>query len=546
MELYGVFVVGTLLALAVSLPAVFIRNHLAARLREAEQRSAAWRRSLEAELPDALLTIDEAGVIQSFNPAAEKLFGYSSEEALGESISLLIPATSSTTSGYGLNSLHAARKTPDGIGLEVTGQAKGGKPLLLDLRISEVRDGDRRLFRLLARDLSWQREAEQSIQELKFLEALLHSIPAPMLVLDHEGAVVRLNRAFEEFSGYRAGEVLGRYYWELVTPGEENWARQKVEIGQLIAAGTLRQGEILWKNKADETRPVHLVIAPLQMASAPAAHAIVIGFPLSEQRADRATQPSGLEAVERLASGIANQFNELLTSINGYSELVLHTLDAKDPLRRDIEEIRKAGERAAALTSQLLAFSGKQPLRPSVFNLNELIKQMKPMLEMLAGPKIRLTTALDPDLGLVQADQRWIEQTVLNLAVNARDAMPEGGELTLATANVRLSEAEAGRTVQLPPGDYVALTVRDTGCGMDAEQQAHVFEPFFTTKRSKQAPGLGLSAVYGIVRSSAGGVTVESAPGCGASVRIYLPRFKESRAAEKPARGLHLVRGAGA
>ena len=233
-----------------------------------------------------------------------------------------------------------------------------------------------------------------------------------------------------------------------------------------------------------------------------------------------------MESIGKLAGGIAHEFNNLLTPIIGYSELVLNQTRNDDPLRQHIEEIKKAGERAASLTRQLLAYSRKQVLQPRVLDLNAVIAELDKMLRRLIGADIELVTRLAPELGRVKIDPGQIEQIVINLAVNARDAMPQGGKLTIETTNAQLDEAYARKNVAVTPGQYVMLSVSDTGCGMDAQTQSHLFEPFFTTKEIGKGTGLGLSMVYGIVKQSGGDIWVYSEIGRGTVFKIYLPRAK--------------------
>ena len=235
-------------------------------------------------------------------------------------------------------------------------------------------------------------------------------------------------------------------------------------------------------------------------------------------------QAQKMESIGKLASGIAHDFNNLLTAIIGYSELVLNQTRNDDPLRQHIEEIKKAGERAASLTRQLLAYSRKQVLQPRVLDLNAVIAELDKMLRRLIGADIELVTRLAPELGQVKIDPSQIGQIVINLAVNARDAMPQGGKLTIETTNAQLDEAYARKNVAVTPGQYVMLSVSDTGCGMDAQTQSRVFEPFFTTKEIGKGTGLGLSMVYGIVKQSGGDIWVYSEIGRGTVFKIYLPR----------------------
>ena len=255
---------------------------------------------------------------------------------------------------------------------------------------------------------------------------------------------------------------------------------------------------------------------------------------LLRRRDEQLRQSQKMEAVGRLSGGIAHDFNNLLSVIIGYSESLEQRLAPKDPLRKSAEEIRKAGERAASLTHQLLAFSRQQVLQPQILDLNALVSDMGTMLRRLIGMHIELTTKLATELGVVKAEQSQIEQVIVNLVVNARDAMPEGGKLLIETSNLDVNENLARSFSFLQPGPYVLLTVRDTGVGMDADTRRHIFEPFFTTKGPGKGTGLGLATVYGVVKQSGGGVIVDSKPGKGSTFKIFLPQTRESAVVPAP------------
>ena len=253
-----------------------------------------------------------------------------------------------------------------------------------------------------------------------------------------------------------------------------------------------------------------------------------LGMDITERKALEAQllQAQKMEAVGRLAGGVAHDFNNLLMAIMGYGELIRSSLIKDDPLYKYSEDILKASERAASLTQQLLAFSRRQVMQPQVLNLNRVAADLEKMLRRLIGEHIDLEIVAGPDLGLVKADPGQINQIIMNLAVNARDAMPTGGRLILSTANIDFTASHQCYSETAPPGRYVRLAVSDTGSGMDAATLNHLFEPFFTTKEMGKGTGLGLPMVYGIVKQNHGYVEVESQPGQGTTFNIYLPRLE--------------------
>ncbi|HJQ20040.1 MAG TPA: response regulator [Gemmatimonadaceae bacterium] len=265
----------------------------------------------------------------------------------------------------------------------------------------------------------------------------------------------------------------------------------------------------------------------------------VIGTTVERHRAERAfRQSQRLEAVGRLASGVAHDFNNMLSAMTGYTEIVLQDLKPDDPHRDDLKEVLSAASRAAGLTRQLLAFSRQQVMQPRLMSMNDVVTGMEKMVQRLIGQEIQLSIQLDPNVDWVKADPGQLEQVLLNLCVNARDAMPNGGRLTIETANTRLdaSRMQDHTIASAEPGDYVMLAVTDTGTGMDADTRARIFEPFFTTKGPEKGTGLGLATVYGIVKQSAGEIFVYSEVGHGSSFKVFLPRSTEMPGAtETPA-----------
>lgn len=295
-----------------------------------------------------------------------------------------------------------------------------------------------------------------------------------------------------------------------------------------LKTGAVEGFEVQWKTRNGETIITRLS-GNVVVAEGGATECEMIAENVTEHRAleEQLRQSQKMEAVGRLAGGIAHDFNNLLTIIKGHSELLLSELKPRDPTRKEVEGVMRAADRAASLTRQLLAFSRRQLLSPKILDLNAIVSNMNKMLARLLGEDIRLTTELEPHLGLIKADPNQIEQVIMNLAVNARDAMPSGGSLCIATSNLELQNEFRPGEICLLPGSYVMLSIKDNGLGMDSVTASRVFEPFFTTKEPGKGTGLGLSTVYGIVKQSEGEIWVESTPGKGTAFYISFPRMEQ-------------------
>lgn len=380
-------------------------------------------------------------------------------------------------------------------------------------------------------DITGQRKAAEGMRSLV---TAIEQAGETIVITDLKGTIQYCNPAFEKVSGYSKREALGRNPRLLKSGkhGDEFYAR----MWATITKGKVWAGRLTNRKKDGTLFEEDATISPIRDADDRITGFVAVKRDVTEQlELERQfRQAQKLESLGRLAGGVAHDFNNLLTVINGYSDLLLKLWKAPDPLRFYAEEIRTAGGRAASLTKQLLAFSRKQVIEPGVVDLNATIRESAPMLQRLIGEDVALVTRLDDSLGRVMADPDQMHQVIMNLAVNARDAMPDGGKLEIETGNADLA-ADGGSAghPDAVPGRYVLMAVTDTGHGIDDAIRQHIFEPFFTTKEEGKGTGLGLSTVYGIVRQSGGWIEVRSEVGVGSSFQVYLPRV-DAAPAEAP------------
>ena len=443
---------------------------------------------------------------------------------------------------------------PDSQGLETFMRARRGapdEPIVvisgLDderLALEAVRSGAQDYLvkgriegHLLARVLRYAVERKRAEQELvareeRFRALVEHSADA-IALLDRAGTLIYASHSTERVLGHRADEVLGRSALDLIHP--EDVAAVSGRLLELQDhPGALVVMEARYRHKDGSWRYGECSVS--NRLADPSVRALVLNYrEITERRRLEAQlrQAQKMEAVGRLAGGVAHDFNNVLTAIFGYADLINEELPEGHHARQDLGEIRKAAQRASTLTRQLLAFSRQQVLQPVVLSLNDLVQDIENMLVRLIGEDVQLRLGLSPHAGNVRADAGQIQQVLMNLVVNARDAMPAGGKLLIETAGTELTEQYAESHQPVLPGAYVMLAVSDTGVGMDAETKARIFEPFFTTKEKGRGTGLGLSTVYGIVKQSGGYVWVYSEPGRGTTFKLYFPRVDAP--AETPA-----------
>jgi PAS domain S-box-containing protein len=478
--------------------------------------------TLFEESGDALFLFDPATeAMIDVNPMAERLCGFPYTELLRMQVTYLF--RSSVNGG-----LHRLRHAFQRTGLFHSQEDfllrhhKDGVWLPVNLTVTRLHARPKTLGLITARDVSERKQFEASLlHERHLLHSLMDNMPDRIWFKDAQGRFLRINKAKADSHGLASPD-------EAVNKTDRDFFRAEFaeqtanEERDVMSAGRPLVGQEQ-KITYDQGREVWVSVTkvPLRDPKGETIGTFGIARDITEHKRleEQLRQSQKMEAVGRLAGGVAHDFNNLLTVILGYGSLLLEQTAASDPRYEPIRLIRTTAERAAALTRQLLAFSRKQLLMPVVLDLNTVVTDVAPMLRRLIGEDIRLLTDLAPGLGPIKADRNQLEQILVNLAVNARDAMPTGGRLTIATRNEDGDEPGGPR--------HVVLTVRDTGHGMDEHTRAHLFEPFFTTKEVGKGTGLGLATVYGIVQQSGGTIAVDSAPGAGAAFRIILPRVEE-------------------
>jgi two-component system cell cycle sensor histidine kinase/response regulator CckA len=551
------------------------RKRAEAALRESEAR----KRAILESAMDCIITMDHEGLIVDWNPAAEKTFGYTSAEAIGQEMApMIIPQRLREQHRHGL-----ARYLSTGIAkvigqrLELSAAHRDGTEFPIELTITKIESTGAPLFTGYLRDITERKRAENRLSAQytvtlalaesntidegasKILQAICESLDweyGSLWTVDRSPNVLRcsqvwqaLGAAADEFEAVSRGSVFapgaglpGRVWndskavWIADVVEDPNFPRSitaaKVGLHSACAfpirfhSETVGVVEFLSRSIREPDPDVLAMMVTIGSQ---------IGQFLGRKRVEDALRESEeqlrqsqkLEAIGQLAGGVAHDFNNLLTAINGYSSLALRRLGEDHPVSAYLVEIKGAGDRAANLTRQLLAFGRKQLLQPLAINLNDIVGDMIKLLKRLIGEDVQLITKPSANLKQIKADPGQLEQVLVNLVVNARDAMPRGGTVTIETANIKLDGAYASTHVGVIPGDYVMLAISDTGTGIDHDTQSRIFEPFFTTKEKGKGTGLGLSTVYGIIRQSGGNIWVYSELGKGTTFKVYLPQVEE-------------------
>jgi len=494
---------------------------------------------LEA-LPDAVVAVDRDGIIVQLNSQTQELFGYNRDELIGQNIEILVPETYRSQHHQRRESFAQTPKTRRmGAGLDLYGRRRNGSEFPVEISLSPV-STEKEWFVLSAiRDISdrkriaeelrraneelHRRTAEQLGEYRSRLASIVDSSEDAILSKDLTGIVMSWNRGAERMYGYPAEEVVGKHI-SILAPSDRSDEVSKI-LQKIVDGETVDHYESVRVTKDGRPLDVSLSVSPLTNAIGEVVGASVIARDITSQKRAEAQmrQSQKMEAIGRLAGGVAHDFNNVLGIINACTEFLRDRIDSAAEASIYVDNIRNAIERGTALTRQLLTFSRTSAIQPQILDLNDRLKDIGKLLRPLLGDDIEVLIVSRSASAVIEADPGQLDQVVVNLAVNARDAMPRGGKFILETGAAQFDEAFAAQHQAMSAGKYVQLAVSDTGHGMDETTVSRIFEPFFTTKEPGKGTGLGLATVYGIVKQSAGHIFVYSEPGHGTTFKIYLP-----------------------
>ena len=495
--------------------------------------------SLLESLPDAIVAVDHDGTIVQVNSQTEALFGYDRDELLGQRIEVLVPERyRSQHSDHRQDFAAAARTRRMGAGLDLHGRRRNGTEFPVEISLSPVTTPGGTIVLSAIRDISdnkriaeelrraneelHRKTAEQLGEYRSRLVSIVDSSEDAILSKALDGTITSWNKGAERIYGYAPDEVVGKHI-SLLAPADRH--DEITEILQKIAKGDgVEHHESVRLAKDGRHLNVSISVSPLRDASGAIVGASVIARDITAQKRaeNQLRQAQKMEAIGRLAGGVAHDFNNILGIINACTEFLRDRIDPSSEPSVYVDNIKKASDRGTSLTRQLLAFSRASTIQPRILDLNERLREISKLLRPLLGDDVEILIVPRSGSAVVEADPGQLDQIVLNLAVNARDAMPRGGKFILETGVVKFDKALAEQN-HVSAGKYVALAVSDTGTGMDEATVSRIFEPFFTTKEANKGTGLGLATVYGIVKQSAGHILVYSEPGQGTTFKIYLP-----------------------
>ncbi len=498
---------------------------------------------LEA-VPDAMIAVDRDGEILHVNAQSEAMFGYSRDALVGRRIELLVPERyRGRHEGHRADYAEQPKIRRMGAGLDLYGRRKDGSEFPVEISLSPVPSEGGTLVLCAIRDISDRKKTEEDLRRVNEelaqqadrelwesrtrLAAIVDSSDDAIIGKSLDGIVTDWNRGAERMYGYAAEEIIGKPLITIVPPERHE---EVTRILQTVRRGeSVRYLESVRVGKDGKLVNVSITVSPIHDSAGNIVGASTIARNITEQRRaeDQLRQAQKMEAIGRLAGGVAHDFNNILGIVVACAELLRDRVSAIPGLSQYVENIHKASDRGASLTRQLLAFSRKRPSSPIVMDLNERLRDTAKLLRPLMGDDVEVTLVNRSAASLIEADPGQIDQIVMNLAVNARDAMPKGGKLILETSTVSFDDAFARQHPPMSPGDYVLLAVSDSGVGMEPGIVSRIFEPFFTTKEVGKGTGLGLSTVYGIVQQSGGHIFVYSELGKGTTFKVYLPSAED-------------------
>jgi PAS domain S-box-containing protein len=494
---------------------------------------------LEA-IPDAMVVINQDGIVVQINSQTEDLFGYTRDELIGQKIEILVPERQRQTHHHHRDGFaQEPRIRRMGAGLELHGRRRDGSEFPVEISLSPVSTGNGTLVLSAVRDVSDRKRTEEQLrrahEELdrrksrqlwdsqNRLALIADSSQDAIIGKNLDGIITHWNKGAEQIYGYKPEEVIGKSISLLAPkdrPDEIPLILEKIRAGQRV-----EYFESMRVTKDGRRLNVSISVSPVWDAEGKIVGASAIARDITAQKRaeEQLRQAQKMEAIGRLAGGVAHDFNNILGIIAACGELLRSRVDSNPESQQFLDNLRQATERGASLTRQLLAFSRKQPVQPRILDVNERLKEVSKLVRPLVGDDVQITILPSSEPSIVEADPSQLDQIILNLAVNARDAMPKGGKLILETAIKDFDQAFAEQHPPMTAGKYVMLAVSDNGLGMDQATVSRIFEPFFTTKEIGKGTGLGLATVYGIVQQSHGHIWVYSEPGRGTTFKIYLP-----------------------
>jgi PAS domain S-box-containing protein len=505
-----------------------------------KMEEAILSKELLETLPDATVAVDLDGTIVQVNSQTQELFGYTRDELIGQKVELLVPDRYRGRHHHHRQDFAQAPKTRRmGAELDLYGRRRNGSEFPVEISLSPVSTGKGALVLSAIRDISdrkriaeelrraneslHRRTAEQLGEYRSRLALIIDSSEDAILSKDLNGIITSWNKGAERIYGYAPEEIIGKHI-SILTPGDRPDEVEKI-LRKVAEGESIEHYESVRLAKDGHRLDVSISVSPLRNAADDVVGASVIARDITGQkRAEiQLRQAQKMEAIGRLAGGVAHDFNNILGIINACTEFLRDRIDPGSEPSVYLENIRKAIDRGTSLTKQMLAFSRTSAIQPRVLDLNERLREISKLLRPLLGDDIEVLIVPRAPAAVVEADPGQLDQIVVNLAVNARDAMPRGGKFILETGAVNLDESFAEQHQDLAPGKYVLLEVSDTGTGMDEATASRIFEPFFTTKEVGKGTGLGLATVYGIVKQSGGNILVYTEPGQGTTFKIYLP-----------------------